>query len=182
MLECVQDLAPDLFAHVHSVYSAPSSLFWGDKILHSAEGVQQGDPLGPLLFCFSIHHLCTQLKSELCIFYLDDGTLGGSMETVLQDLALVEQLGSKLGLKLNCQKSELFCSNDDARAAILSSLHGAKVINLSDASLLGSPIGSVHSIDSSLREKIELLKVHGVKAEWFTDARCSPPSSFFCNS
>ena len=29
------------------------------------------------------------------------------METVLLNLALVEQLGSKLGLKLNCQKSEL---------------------------------------------------------------------------
>ena len=135
MLEYVQDLAPDLFAYVHSAYSAPSSLFWGDKILHSAEGVQQV-PLGPLLFCLSIHRLCTQLKSDLCIFYLDNGTLGGSMKTVLQDLALVEQLGSKLGVKLNCQKSELFCSNDDARAAILSSFHGARVIDLSDASLL----------------------------------------------
>ena len=27
MLECVQDLAPDLSAYVHSAYSAPSSLF-----------------------------------------------------------------------------------------------------------------------------------------------------------
>ena len=83
------------------------------------------------------------------------------METVLHDLALVEQLGSKLGLKLNCQKSELFCSNDDARAAILSSLQGARVIDLSDASLLGSPIGSVRSIESSPREKIELLRCMG---------------------
>ena len=83
------------------------------------------------------------------------------METVLHDLALVEQLGSKLGRKLNCQKSKLFCSNDDARTAILSSLQGARVIDLSDASLLGSPIGSVRSIESSLREKIELLRCMG---------------------
>ena len=71
------------------------------------------------------------------------------METVLHDLAFVEQLGSKLGLKLNCQKSELVCSNYD-RAAILSTFQGARVIDLSDASLLGSPIESVRSIESSL--------------------------------
>ena len=182
MLECVQDLAPDLFAYVHSAYSAPSSLFWGDKILHSAEGLQQGDPLGPLLFCLSIHHLCTQLKSELCIFYLDDGTLGGSMETVLHDLALVEQLGSKLGLKLNCQKSELFCSNDDARAAILSSLQGARVIDLSDASLLGSPIGSVRSIESSLREKIELLRRMGSRLSGLLTQDALLLLAILCNS
>ena len=31
----------------------------------TAEGVQQGDPLGPLLFCFTIHSLFSQLVSEL---------------------------------------------------------------------------------------------------------------------
>ena len=60
MLEAVQDLALDLFPFVHSAYSSPSSLFWSDKILLSAEGVQQGDPLGPLLFCLTIHPLYSQ--------------------------------------------------------------------------------------------------------------------------
>ena len=40
--------APSLFPLVHSAYSSPSTLFWGDKTIQSAEGVQQGDPLGPL--------------------------------------------------------------------------------------------------------------------------------------
>lgn len=85
MLEAVQELAPGLLQFVHSSYSSPSILFWVDRTLQSAEGVQQGDPLGPLLFCLAIHELISQLQSELCLFYLDDGTYigwkcGGSPE------------------------------------------------------------------------------------------------------
>ena len=86
MLEAVQKLAPGLFSFVHSAYSSPSTLFWADNTLQSAEGVQQGDPLGPLLFCLTIHELGSQLESELCLFYLDDGTLGGSVESIKHDL------------------------------------------------------------------------------------------------
>ena len=57
MLEAVQRPPPQLFSFVHSAYSSPSSLFWKDRVLQSAEGVQQGDPLGLLLFCLTIHQL-----------------------------------------------------------------------------------------------------------------------------
>jgi len=67
MLKAVEELVPDLLPFVHSVYCKPSSLFWGDKILQSSEGVQQGDPLDTLLFCLTIHHLTLQLRSELCV-------------------------------------------------------------------------------------------------------------------
>ena len=50
MLDAVNDLAPDIYPFVHSIYSTPSDLTWGDKSLLSAEGVQQGDPLGPSSF------------------------------------------------------------------------------------------------------------------------------------
>ena len=62
MLQAVQNFAPDLFSFVHASYSSPSSLFWSDKIIQSVESVQQGDPLGPLLFCLTIHPLVSQLK------------------------------------------------------------------------------------------------------------------------
>ena len=58
---------------------APVQLGYG-VLIESAEGVQQGDPLGPLLFCLTIHQLCSRMKSELS---LDDGTLGGKVEDVL---------------------------------------------------------------------------------------------------
>ena len=39
-------MCPTLYAFTHSAYAAPSNLFWPDKTISFAEGVQQGDPLG----------------------------------------------------------------------------------------------------------------------------------------
>ena len=75
MLLAVHELAPVLYAFVHSSYSSPS-LFWHDNVLQSAEGVQQGHPLGALLFYLSIHNLCSQLRSEFNVWYLDDKLCG----------------------------------------------------------------------------------------------------------
>ena len=105
MLEATLVLTPDLFPFAHSVYSSPSSLYWGDRIIQSAEGVQQGDPLGPLLFCLTIHKIISQLRSELRIAYLDDVTLGGCTSDVLQDVELVHHCSDELGLQLNHLKS-----------------------------------------------------------------------------
>ena len=77
MLAAVSALAPTLLPFVHSAYSSPSSLFWDGRSLLSAEGVQQGDPLGPLLFCLTLYQLHSRVKSEFCVLYLDDVTLGG---------------------------------------------------------------------------------------------------------
>ena len=38
MLASVEQLAPSIFPFIHSVYSAPSSLFWDDRVIHSCEG------------------------------------------------------------------------------------------------------------------------------------------------
>ena len=107
MLILTRELAPDLLPLVHSSYSAPSSLFWGETTLQSSEGVQQGDPLGPLLFCLAIQPLIVQLTSEFVVFYLDDCTLGGRVGEALQDLQMVECAAKDLGLQLNKGKSEI---------------------------------------------------------------------------
>ena len=87
------------------MYSSPLLLFCGDKIIQSSEGVQQGDPLGSLLFCLSIHHVVYHLKSELCIGCIDDLTVGGILEDVQHDAALIEREAGELGLVLNHKKS-----------------------------------------------------------------------------
>ena len=92
MLIKVRELAPRLFCFVHSAYSSPSTLFWEDKTIHSAEGVQQGDPLGTFLFCLTIQQLKPQLTSEFQMFYLDDGTLGRSMDDLRHDLQVAEKV------------------------------------------------------------------------------------------
>ena len=71
-VSAVKNLAPKNYPFIHS---SPSSLFWSDKVLQSSEGVQQGDMLGPLLFCLAIFQLQSQLQPELCLLCLDDVTL-----------------------------------------------------------------------------------------------------------
>ena len=158
MLEAVQRLAPSIYPFVHSVYSSPSSLFWSDKIIQSSEGVQQGDPLGPLLFCLTIHHVCSLLKSELCIFYLDDGTLGGALSDVLHDIEVITKEAGIVGLDLNPQKSEVISINPDLVATVQSALSGIRVVNPADATLLGSPIGDIGSITVAINAKTTMLK------------------------
>ena len=80
----MKHVAPELLPLVTCAYSTPSSLFFGEDIIPSSEGVQQGDPLGPLLFCLAIHDLVQQLQSEFTVFFLDDSTLSGSLEEVLE--------------------------------------------------------------------------------------------------
>ena len=119
--------------------------------------MQQGDPLGPLLFSLSIHKLCAKLKSELAVFYLDDGTLGGNWEEVLSDLRLIEEEASELGLELNRSKTELICSDHTARGIVLSSFPGLRVANIEQVELLGSPLGDASSVNACVSGKIELL-------------------------
>ena len=161
MLEAVRECAPALFHFVHSVYERPSSLFFGSHIIQSAEGVQQGDPLGPLLFCLTIHPLVLRLQSEFRVFYLDDGTLAGNLSDVLQDFHLVESEAANLGLQLNCSKSELICEDTATREFMLSEVPNLQVVDRDQARLLGSHIGSAQAVGECINEKIELLRCMG---------------------
>ena len=85
MLEAVKEVVSSLFPFILSAYKNPSLFFWNRNTIHSTEGVQQGDPLGPLLFCLTLHPLGLRLRSEFKTLYLDDGT----MSDILHDLQLV---------------------------------------------------------------------------------------------
>ncbi|KAL5500326.1 hypothetical protein EMCRGX_G011871 [Ephydatia muelleri] len=162
MLASVELLAPSIFPFIHSVYSAPSSLFWDDRVIHSCEGIKQGDPLGPLLFCLSIHHLLLALHSELSMSYLDDISLGGDVEDISNDLVMFKQGAKDVGLQLNPNKCEIISVVPDSQNSILSLVPGSRIVNLSMATLLGSPLGDVPGISSVLTEKTNLLKIMAV--------------------
>ena len=59
-------------------------------MLLTSEGVQQGDPMGLLLFGHIIHKLSAKMRSELAVFDQDDGTLGGNREDVIHDIKNIE--------------------------------------------------------------------------------------------
>ena len=130
-------------------------------MVESAEGVQQGDPLGPLFFSLTIHHLLNQLSSEFKVFYLDDGTLGGTIEEVVNDLGMLEGVADTLGLVLNHRKTEVVSNNEAIRRAMLAVHPDLKCVDPADACLLGSPIGDDQSIDCSLSAKLRSLELLG---------------------
>ena len=78
VLNDVATHVPEILKFCLSAYNDPSILKFNSQSVISQEGVQQRDPLGPLLFCLSIHPMITSLSSELVIGYMDDITLGGT--------------------------------------------------------------------------------------------------------
>ena len=167
ILAAARDMVPEIFPLIFACYSAPSTLFFRDTSLLSAEGVQQGDPLGPLLFCLVIHPLVLQLRSELRLFYLDDGTLGGPEEGVLRDLEFIEREAASLGLHLNRSKTELVCTEQGGKKILCAAPTLCKVLP-EQATILGSPIGQRDSIDTSLADKAQALKTTGTRLSHFS--------------
>ena len=107
ILRAVEEYIPSLLPFVHSSYSSSPVLMWYDTQILSAEGIQQGDPLCPMLFCLGIHKLISALSSEFNVFYHDDGTIGRKVEDLQAYLRLIENQGKALWLFLNVDKSEL---------------------------------------------------------------------------
>jgi len=157
MLEAVQSLCPVIYPFVHSVYATPSDLLWGAQSISSAEGVQQGDPLGPLLFCLTLHEHSHRLRLEFKVLYLDDVTLGGDCQDLLHDLNVMSET-SELGLSLNAAKCEIVSEDMTTCGTLLVALSVAQLIPPCKAKLLGSPLGDDDCVSAALAEKVESLR------------------------
>jgi hypothetical protein len=125
-------------------YRNPSTLFFGDHLISSSVGAQQGDPCGPMIFSLAIQPIILSLNSELNIWYLDDGTLADYPEVVLSDFKKVINLSRKIGLELNFNKCEIFSCSGDTDLKVIKEFQnlapGIKICDRGSLSLLGSPI------------------------------------------
>ena len=90
-------------------YQGPTSLRFGAFTLESQRGVQQGDPLGPLLFSAVVHPLVQGLRSQgldLAVHYLDDGVVAGDLPAVAAAVTQLQHQASQVGLTLQLAKCE----------------------------------------------------------------------------
>jgi len=69
MLTVMNEKLPELFPLINSRYFEHSFLQFGHYMLFSDEGPQQGDPLGPLLFCLTVMALVKRSLSSLSATY-----------------------------------------------------------------------------------------------------------------
>ncbi|KAL5475099.1 hypothetical protein EMCRGX_G027154 [Ephydatia muelleri] len=122
--------------------------------LRSESGVQQGDLLGPLLFCLVLHKMVTAIATDsICSqlsfhsWYMDDGVIAGSKQAALQALSIIKQLGPPLGLFINTSKCELF-----SKGGLTGFPDGMKS-NALNFEILGVPIGDPIFCAKSIAEK-----------------------------
>ena len=151
----------------HLAYGNPSVLKFGNRSVISQEGAQQGDPLGPLLFCLAIHPILTSLSSNLVAGYLDDITLGGDEKTLAHDVSTIRARGEAMGLKLNVRKCEFINKDAKATKPIFSDFI---LLDTANATLLGAPLTAGNAMDDALAgrckdlaltiDRLKLLSAH----------------------
>ena len=133
---------------------------YGDYIIFSSEGFQQGDLIASIGFCIVIHHLLTNLAFKFKCGYLDHLSAGDNWKTVLQDLKELIDEARKLGLMIKPAKCELTVKGENT-VSILGKFNafcpGNELIPVEDVTLLGAALGE-KSLDTILEKKNEEFK------------------------
>jgi len=157
ILEAIEKHFPELLLYAASTISSPTDLQFGQFVLLSEEGAQQGDPLGPLYFCLVFKEVLESLQSELVLGYLDDVAVGDSAATVLNDFKQLETTAKHLGLEVKRSKCEVVGHTDDTR-----NMFATDNVNLPETSqslviFLGAPLSAGQHLNTILQGKKEEL-------------------------
>lgn len=149
MLLSVFRAVPEIYNFVHQSYSSASVLQFGSFTVSSQTGAQQGDPLGPLLFCLALQPVLLSLRSAFRLGFLDDISLGGPPTVVASDVRVLASLTSSLGLELNFAKCEFY--SPLALPPVDPVFSEFKRLTLGSLTLLGAALFKGSALDESLQ-------------------------------
>jgi hypothetical protein len=152
---------PQIFRWVAFCYMQPAKLFFGPNVLYSSAGVQQGDPLGPLLFSLGLHRIIRRVEEaqpnlDVNSWYLDDGCLIGDVAQVKDAFDLINTHAEEVGLRLNVAKNELWWParpDDDSDGFPANVKRQPK----QGVELLGCPVGDPEFLERHFERKLQKL-------------------------
>jgi hypothetical protein len=152
---------PQLSNITNFLYQSQAFLIVGPQLhLRSYSGVQQGDPLAPLLFALVLRDLTLQLNVnvlKLNQWYLDDGHLSGKIGDILEALSLIEKLGPERGIYLNRAKCVMYITQEYVDSGLDFELASDLRLVSDGLTVLGSPIGSANYVKDHMTKQVNVL-------------------------
>lgn len=159
MLEATRARLPAASAWAEYCYRSPSHLFFEGTTIMSETGVQQGDPLGPLLFSLGMQSALENAAaaapdSDLIFGYLDDVCLAGRAPCVAEALRAFLDTAENACLIVDDGKCEIIPSAG-ARSQVDPGglLPRAKFNDRCGFSFLGAPVGGPEFCRQYIEEK-----------------------------
>ena len=165
VLALVAEKFPQMYAFVWLCYGNHSNLIMRDcgEYISSQQGVQQGDPLAPFLFCLAllpcIQHLSEGIPNlNLNAWYMDDGGIIGDAIDVFKALTYLMKEGPTTGIFVSDRKCEIFWLEGEEPPLEVAREdpfpRSLQRLRLDEIVILGIPIGSKAFSNNYLKEKV----------------------------
>ena len=158
---------PELFKFFWGWYGKPSELWYVRSnaplsVIHSQQGIQQGDAAGPFLFSLGLRPVLQKIQNELpdgmVAAYLDDISLGSTHHQVGKFVSkAIEYLG-EYGLEQNLDKCKAWSNGwlDKKKNPPKIPDLPEKIVKCKEGlTLLGRPFGCSKFIESEMKKAME---------------------------